>query len=162
MTSTNVGFTQQQNRIRPQWSARTEFETWTDGQLYFIVIGVMGSSDSNAPRLNFSMWVLFEVDPSANITMGDLVERPWEISVWREAMRSTSCYLISGVAPLGQNNPSEVLTQLPMIGIFSMKSAARNEQLPSSTHSNTVMSDQPTWFATYVGHLNSVGCLNFL
>lgn len=81
MTSTNVGLTQQQNRIRPQWSANTEFETWTAGQLYFIVIGATGSKDSNAPLLNLTIWVLFDVDPSAKITIGDLVEVPSAISV---------------------------------------------------------------------------------
>lgn len=63
-------------------------------------------------------------------------------------MRSTSFYFISGVPPLGQNNPSEIFTLIPIIGMFSMKSAAKNEQLPDRIQFNTRMSKNPTWFTT--------------
>ena len=109
--STIVGLQQHANKIQTTWSGIIWFPTWTTGQWYLIVKGIIGNKVSNAPLLNLIKCVLLEVEPSGKIINGDLFDYPINISFWRSASISTVFYFASADPPLGQNIPSEALTK---------------------------------------------------
>ena len=60
-------------------SGTTSLEGCTTGAKYCTVMGTQERRELKAPRLNFRMWVLFEVVPSGKIIRGELTILPSSI-----------------------------------------------------------------------------------
>lgn len=113
------------------WSSlKIELFTCTKGQVYLTLAGVTAQPDSKAPRLNCASTVLLVVNPSGNISRGDLVCDPSSRECCRDLIIYTRSFLVCSEPPRGTKRPSVLIWIVLMIGIFSKTLFARGERSP--------------------------------